>query len=126
MVAVVAMILIGIAVAIANADAGMPDVQRDLPDVGLPADRTMTAEDVEALKFSMAPRGYRMKEVDEAIARLRDELVARDAEIENLRNPQPDDAEADELAMIIENAHEPLDPPPLEGADTVQTQETRG
>jgi DivIVA domain-containing protein len=100
MMAVVALILIGIAVAVANADAGMPDAPRDLPDTGIPADRPMTADDVENLKFSMAPRGYRMAEVDEAIGRLRDELAARDAEIDRLQNPPAEPAEPVEAAEV--------------------------
>lgn len=95
MMAVVALILIGVAVAVANADAAMPDAPRDLADTGIPAGRAMTPDDVEALRFSMAPRGYRMGEVDEAIARLRAELAERDAEIERLRSP--DQAEQPEL-----------------------------
>jgi len=99
MMAVVALILIGIAVAVANADAGMPEAPRDLADTGIPADRQLTPDDIDALRFSMAPRGYRMHEVDDAMARLRDELAARDAEIERLRNPSVDDP--DELDLII-------------------------
>lgn len=91
MMAVVALVLIGVAVAVANADAGMPDVQRDLPDTGLPTDGPMTPADVDAVRFSMAPRGYRMREVDEALGRLRDELAARDAEIERLRTAEVGD-----------------------------------
>ena len=103
MMAVVALILIGIAVAVANADAGMPDAPRDLPDIGMPADREMKPEDVDALRFSMAPRGYRMGEVDDAMARLRDELAARDAEIERLRNPSADEApDRERLDDILE------------------------
>lgn len=107
MMAVVALILIGIAVAVANADAGMPAAPRDLADTGIPADRPMTPDDVNALRFSMATRGYRMAEVDEAMAKLRDELAARDAEIEWLRNPQlealdqGDDRELDAVAEIV-------------------------
>lgn len=90
MMAVVALVLIGVAVAVANADVGMPEAPRDLPDTGLPADRSMRPEDVDAVRFSMAPRGYRMAEVDEAMSRLRDELAARDAEIAQLRGTADD------------------------------------
>lgn len=103
MMAVVALILVGIAVAVANADAGMPDAPRDLPDIGIPVDREMKPADVDALRFSMAPRGYRMGEVDDAMARLREELAARDAEIERLRNPPSDEPPArEQLDDILE------------------------
>lgn len=37
--------------------------------------------DVDGLRFSLALRGYRMDEVDAALARLRDELADRDARL---------------------------------------------
>ncbi|MDQ1727522.1 MAG: hypothetical protein QOK14_1567, partial [Frankiaceae bacterium] len=50
----------------------------------LPADR-VGAPDVEAVRFSMALRGYRMDEVDEVLDRLSTEISVRDAEISRLR-----------------------------------------
>jgi DivIVA domain-containing protein len=120
MMAVVALVLIGVAVAVANADVGMPEAPRDLPDTGLPADRAMSPADVDALRFSMAPRGYRMGEVDEAMNRLRDELAGRDAEIERLRAPESGDTDADELADDADYDATALDA----GADDLPTDES--
>ena len=133
MMAVVALILIGVAVAVANADSGMPDAPRDLAETGIPADRPMTPDDVQALRFSMAPRGYRMGEVDEAIARLREELAVRDAEIERLRNPEwaglvdlEDLVEQEQLEEILE-LHDPAATDEDADADTdTDTDNKRG
>ena len=43
-----------------------------------------SAEDVDALRFSLGLRGYRMDEVDLVLDRLRDELAARDLRIAEL------------------------------------------
>ena len=55
----------------------MADAPQDLPDLGLPPG-PLQARDVEAVRFSMAPRGYRMSEVDEVLDRLAAELAERD------------------------------------------------
>lgn len=64
----------------------------ELPDQG------MTAEDVRKVRFAMAPRGYRMSDVDWALERMADELDRLRAEIAALsggqapdRDPAPDD-----------------------------------
>ena len=55
----------------------LADAPPDRPDVGLPL-RPVTADDVARVRFSMAPRGYRMSEVDAVLSRLADELADRD------------------------------------------------
>jgi DivIVA domain-containing protein len=50
---------------------------QDLPDLGLP-ERPLRAEDVDGVRFSLAPRGYRMAEVDAVLDRLAEELADRD------------------------------------------------
>lgn len=46
----------------------------------------LSPADVDRLQFSLGLRGYRMDEVDDALERLRDSLVERDAELAALRN----------------------------------------
>ncbi|WP_223837862.1 DivIVA domain-containing protein [Streptomyces venezuelae] len=48
---------------------------------GLPEHRAVAAADVDALRLPVAVRGYRMAEVDEALARLAAELAGRDERI---------------------------------------------
>ena len=55
----------------------LADAPPDAADVGLP-DGPLRADDVAALRFPLAVRGYRMAEVDAALERLADELAARD------------------------------------------------
>jgi DivIVA domain-containing protein len=64
----------------------LADAPPDRPDLPLP-DRPMTADDVDAVRFSTAVRGYRMDEVDAVLARLADELAARDRRLAELTGP---------------------------------------
>ena len=61
----------------------LADAPPDVADVGLP-DGPLRAADVEALRFPLAVRGYRMAEVDAALERLAEELAARDRLIADL------------------------------------------
>jgi DivIVA domain-containing protein len=54
-------------------DGGLSEVALDHADLGLP-DRPLTADDVAGLRFRTGLRGYRMEDVDAAIARLGDAL----------------------------------------------------
>lgn len=51
---------------------------------GLPRGQ-VEPEDLQALSFDLALRGYRMSQVDAVLARLEEELTARDADIARLR-----------------------------------------
>ncbi|MER6463413.1 DivIVA domain-containing protein [Streptomyces sp. NPDC048409] len=52
----------------------------------LPPDRPVDRADVESLRFPLAPRGYRMADVDDALSRLGAELAERDARIADLES----------------------------------------
>ena len=58
----------------------LADAPPDAADLPLP-EEPLTPEDVSRLRFSMSARGYRMSEVDQALARLADELADRDRRI---------------------------------------------
>ena len=64
---------------------GMSTPEPDLPPLGLPAG-PLRAEDLDAVRFSTAVRGYRMDQVDVVLDRLRSELAARDETIAELRH----------------------------------------
>ncbi|HZG94184.1 MAG TPA: DivIVA domain-containing protein [Mycobacteriales bacterium] len=82
----VVLVLAGVVVAVLRGDEPLlQDVERDLPGDGMPTDRPMTSDDVDGLKFSVALRGYRMAEVDDALSRLAHELAERDATIGRLQ-----------------------------------------
>jgi DivIVA domain-containing protein len=55
----------------------------NLPPVLLPAEAAPA--DVDGLRFSLGLRGYRMDQVDQVLDELRDQLAAKDQEVERLR-----------------------------------------
>jgi DivIVA domain-containing protein len=63
-----------------------PPAALDRSPVELPDDRPVTAEDVRALRISVAVRGYRMSEVDWLLDQFAITLEERDAEIARLRS----------------------------------------
>jgi DivIVA domain-containing protein len=63
---------------------------RDEPPWDLPADREITADDVDEVRLPVALRGYRFAETDLLLDRLAGELRARDDEIARLRDGRPD------------------------------------
>jgi DivIVA domain-containing protein len=56
----------------------MGEVYEDRPDRGIPTGRPLTSDDLDAVRFSTAVRGYRMDEVDALIDRMRADLMARE------------------------------------------------
>ena len=80
----------------------LADAPADLADVDLPTSPLRPA-DIEAVRFSVVVRGYRMSEVDEVLDRLRTELADRDRRLGELAAPD------DQPVVPIEP---PLDQPP--------------
>ncbi len=69
------------AVAATGRLGGLAEVYDDRPDATVPDDGPLTAEDLDAVRFTTALRGYRMSEVDALLDRLVAELrQARDGE----------------------------------------------
>ncbi|MDV8146608.1 DivIVA domain-containing protein [Arthrobacter sp. B10-11] len=54
-----------------------------LPPVLLPAEASPA--DVDRIRFALGLRGYRMDQVDQVLDELRDQLAAKDREIDRLR-----------------------------------------
>lgn len=81
---VLALVAVVAALAAGKIRGGMPEPTSTLPDVELPAHNVAT-EDVDAIRFSVGFRGYRMDEVDAVLDRLGLELGAREEEIRELR-----------------------------------------
>jgi DivIVA domain-containing protein len=72
------------AVAAGRVRGGLAAPTSTLPEVELPSDHVGT-RDVDAIRFSVGFRGYRMDEVDAVLDRLGLELGAREEEIRELR-----------------------------------------
>ena len=76
----VIVVLIGVASVLAVGSGGaLADVYEDRPDRTIPMGRPLRADDLYDVRFATAVRGYRMDEVDALLARLRADLLAREA-----------------------------------------------
>ena len=62
------------AVAATGRFRGLDETFDDRPDSRVPADRPLSAEDLEAVRFTTALRGYRMSEVDALLDHLAEQL----------------------------------------------------
>lgn len=67
-------------------DGPLPEVAPERLQDPLPPDRPVDRADVDALRFPLAARGYRMADVDDALNRLAAELAERDARIADLES----------------------------------------
>ncbi|WP_409059515.1 DivIVA domain-containing protein [Streptomyces sp. SYP-A7185] len=85
---VIALVVVVGAVTLAVVGGGeravLPDVAAERFTDPLPQDRALRRADVEALRFPLTLRGYRMWDVDEALGRIAAELAERDAHIAEL------------------------------------------
>ncbi|WP_375781944.1 DivIVA domain-containing protein [Streptomyces zingiberis] len=64
--------------------AALPEAEPDRLADPLPPSRPVGRADVEAVRFAVTARGYRMADVDEVLSRLGAELAERDARIAEL------------------------------------------
>ena len=72
------------AVALGRVRGGLDEPTSNLPYRPLPGGE-VTAGDIDAVRFSLGFRGYRMDEVDAVLSRVADALSERDAELRDLR-----------------------------------------
>ncbi|MEU0722312.1 DivIVA domain-containing protein [Streptomyces lavendulocolor] len=84
----VAMVVVVAAVTLAVIGGGENEVLPEAPPEHtvdqLPLTRPVGRADIDALRLPLAPRGYRMAEVDDVLGRLGAELAERDARIAEL------------------------------------------
>lgn len=87
---VIALVVVVAAVTLAVVGGGgsgaLPEATPERFTDPLPPDRPLRRADVDALRFPMTARGYRMADVDDALARLGAELAERDARIAELES----------------------------------------
>jgi DivIVA domain-containing protein len=81
----------GVAMVASGRGGSMPPAYDDRPDLALPEDRPLAAQDLRTVRFPLALRGYRMSDVDAVLARLATELEDRD-------RPTPREAPADDAS----------------------------
>ncbi len=104
------------AVAAGRVRGGLPEPTSTRPEVELPAEAIGT-RDVDAVRFSVGFRGYRMDEVDDVLDRLGLELGAREEEIRELRerlSGGPETFTRPPAAPAEEAEPAPAGPPPVD------------
>jgi DivIVA domain-containing protein len=67
----------GVAMVASGRGGSMAPAYDDRPDLALPDDRPIAAQDLRTVRFPLAFRGYRMSDVDEVLARLASEMDER-------------------------------------------------
>ncbi|MEU3946384.1 DivIVA domain protein [Streptomyces sp. NPDC029526] len=87
---VVALTVVVAAVTLAVVGGGekgpLPEAAPERVRDALPPDRPVSRADVDDLRIPLAARGYRMADVDDALARLGAEIAERDARIADLES----------------------------------------
>ena len=90
-----ALVIIGVIIAIALIAAGSTDsLAEAYPDrryLELPAERSLRPADLQSLRLAVGFRGYRMDEVDHLLDRLAYELELRDIRIAELESAESAD-----------------------------------
>jgi DivIVA domain-containing protein len=99
----------------------LAEAPADAADLALPPGR-MGPDDVARLRFSMAPRGYRMEQVDLALDRLAAEMADRDRRIAELEKGTAVRAEA----APGPERHAPLPPADLATELVAEEREEQG
>jgi len=87
-----ALVIGGCAVLAVGRGGELGEAYEDRPDVLVPTDRPLAADDLRALRLPTAVRGYRMAEVDALLARLAAEI---DRQNRQPRADSPGEASSD-------------------------------
>jgi DivIVA domain-containing protein len=94
-VVVAVVVVFAVAAVAVGRGGGLDPAESDLIRPSLP-DGPMSAVDIEAVRFGVGFRGYRMDQVDDVLDRLGRELTERDSRITELeRRPALADPEGD-------------------------------
>jgi DivIVA domain-containing protein len=110
---IVIVALTGGVVAVAVGRGGsMAEAHEDRPDAAVPSGRPLTSDDLRDVRLSTAVRGYRMDEVDALLARIRADMIAREAASAEAASADatPDDAAVDPPAPSEPAVHRAPDP----------------
>jgi DivIVA domain-containing protein len=69
-------VVLAAAVVLAAVGSGLPPARPDAAEPALPSDRLLASADIPGLRFRTAVRGYRMEDVDAALAAIHAALWA--------------------------------------------------
>ena len=79
----------GVAAVAAGRGAPMAESYDDRPDVQVPAEGPLSADDLRRVRFTLAFRGYRMSEVDNLLDRLAQEREQASEQVAPEAGPDP-------------------------------------
>lgn len=98
-IAAIVVALLGLAALVGTGAFGQLRAEpvRDVYRQPLP-DRALTADDLDSVRFGVTVRGYSMRQVDELLDRLRDEMAVLQASIGVAAGPPPAPEELDPFA----------------------------
>lgn len=116
--AVLAVLFVAAAVATREGPI-LADAPVDMADLELPAG-PLQPEDLRAVRFALAVRGYRMDEVDRVIERAASELAARDERILELERTKAEPVAAPAATVVLA---EPAPPPPAPAVELEPVEE---
>ena len=115
----VVLVMGGVAMVASGRGGSMPPAYDDRPDLALPDDRPVAADDLRRVRFPLAFRGYRMSEVDALLERLSAQVDAAGPDDEQPAEPVVE-APAEPVAEAptappVAPAPAPADHPATEG-----------
>lgn len=108
--AVLAVLFVAAAVATREGPI-LADAPADVADLGLP-DGPLQPEDLQAVRFGLAIRGYRMSEVDAVLDRVAKELADRDRQLAGMTKPDPASVAVPVATSVVAAKAEPKDAEP--------------
>lgn len=88
-VVVAVAVLAAVALLAAGRFDGLAEETPDDPDVGVPPDRPLRSTDIPRLRFRLAIRGYRMSDVDAAMAAVQEALRMNETQPTPAPTPAP-------------------------------------
>ncbi|MEU3708928.1 DivIVA domain-containing protein [Streptomyces catenulae] len=84
LIAMVVVVAVVTLVVVGGERGGLRDAEPEQLYDPLPQERPLTRADIDAVRFAVTARGYRMNDVDDALDRIGAELAERDARIAEL------------------------------------------
>ena len=105
-------VLAAVALVAAGRVDGLAEEIPDDPDIGLPVDRPLRSTDVPRLRFRLAIRGYRMSDVDAAMAAVQEAL--RVNETQAAQQPTATAPQPEPLPSPVPSPHPPFEPEPVQ------------
>ena len=109
-----ALVVFGVAAVAMGYGGSITHFAPDWPGRSLPEDRTVRADDIAKIRFSLAFRGYRMHEVDATIDKLAVEIATRDARIEQLTGRPFESSDVEYTAPDVSGQPQPYEQQPYE------------